>query len=139
MSPASVGIGLTTTSTVPRAGQHNPIAYGSEGMVSAADPIAASIGIDVLKSGGNAVDAAIAVAGVENVTLPALCGVGGDVFAIIYESGSGRCTAINGSGVCAYRATPEYFLEHGFRKMPTSGLHSVAVPGAVHAIRDACE
>ena len=133
MSLASRGIGLSTPGNVPRAGQHNPIAYGSEGMISAADPIAASIGIDILRSGGNAVDAAIAVAAVENVTLPAMCGLGGDVFAIVYEARTGRCTAINGSGVCAYRATPEYFLEHGFRKMPISGLDSVAVPGAVHA------
>ena len=102
-------------------------------MISAADPIAARVGIDVLESGGNAVDAAIAVASVENVTLPAMCGLGGDVFAIVYEASTGRCTAINGSGVCAYKATPEYFLERGLRKMPISGLYSVAVPGAVHA------
>ena len=133
MSLASGGIGLLTPGSVPRAGQHNPIAYGSEGMISAADPIAAGIGIDILRSGGNAVDAAIAVAAVENVTLPAMCGLGGDVFAIIYEADTGMCTAVNGSGVCGYRATPEYFLEHGFRKMPTAGLDSVAVPGAVHA------
>ena len=133
MSLASGGIGLRTTGSVPRAGQHSPIAYGSEGMISAADPIAARVGIDVLESGGNAVDAAIAVASVENVTLPAMCGLGGDVFAIVYEASTGRCTAINGSGVCAYKATPEYFLERGLRKMPISGLYSVAVPGAVHA------
>ena len=133
MSLASGGIGLRTTGSVPRAGQQSPIAYGSEGMISAADPIAARVGIDVLESGGNAVDAAIAVASVENVTLPAMCGLGGDVFAIVYEASTGRCTAINGSGVCAYKATPEYFLERGFRKMPISGLYSAAVPGAVHA------
>ena len=133
MSLASEGIGLSTQGNVPRAGQHNPIAFGSEGMVSTADPIAARVGIDVLRTGGNAADAAIAIAAVENVTLPAMCGLGGDVFAILYDARTGRCTAFNGSGVCAYRATPEYFLERGFRKMPTTGLHSVAVPGAVHA------
>ncbi len=133
MSVVLRGLGLRTTEIVPNSTEHGPIAFAGEGMVSAAEPLAATIGLEVLKSGGNAVDAAIAIAAAKNVTMPAMCGLGGDVFAIVYKAETGRLTAVNGSGVAPYRLSRDYLVERGYRKMPLRGLLSVSVPGAVHA------
>lgn len=117
----------------PSPWQHRSMAMAAGGMVASASPLASLVGVEVMKAGGNAVDAAIAVAGVLNVTLPMMCGLGGDVFMIVYSAKTGRLEALNGSGVGAYAATREYYLDRGFKKMPLFGVHSVAVPGAVDA------
>ena len=115
----------------PTPTQHGVIAMGTRGMVATAHPLSALVGMNVLMRGGNAVDAAIATAAVECVVLPAMCGLGGDAFAIVYEARSGQLTAINGSGIAPATATRDYFVSHGYKKMPLYGMLSVAVPGAV--------
>ena len=110
-----------------------PRVFGTNGMVATAHPLATSTGIQVLANGGNAVDAAIAVAAAQNVLLPASCGLGGDVFAIVYESRSGQLYAFNGSGAAASGATPEFYRSQGYQTMPLSGIHAASVPGAVDA------
>ena len=87
----------------------------------------------MLQRGGNAFDAAIAVAGVEWLTLPAMCGLGGDMFAVLYDARSDRLAAINGSGEAARRASRDYYVSQGLRTMPLDGWHAAAVPGAPHA------
>jgi gamma-glutamyltranspeptidase/glutathione hydrolase len=107
--------------------------YGTHGMVASASPRAVAAGLDILKRGGNAFDAALAVASVEWVTLPASCGLGGDVFAVFYSAKDDRVGAINGSGMSAMQATRDYYVHQGLDHMPLTGWHAAAVPGAPHA------
>lgn len=103
------------------------------GLVCSASPLAGSIGANVLKSGGNAFDAAIAVAAAEAVVLPPMCGIGGEVFALLYESSSGKVYDITGSGRAPKNATAEYFTSKGYTKMPPEGPLTPTVPGELHA------
>jgi gamma-glutamyltranspeptidase/glutathione hydrolase len=102
-------------------------------MVASASPEAAAAGLRVLMAGGNAFDAAIATALVEGLTLPASCGLGGDMFAVLHDARTGTVHGINGSGVAPRRASRDYYVSRGHSTMPLSGIHSVSVPGAPHA------
>ncbi len=105
-----------------------------QGAVSSAHPLATSVGLSVLQDGGNAVDAAIAMAAATSVLMPHMCGPGGDAFILIYDAASGRTTAIMGSGQAPRAATRQAILDRGYGpKMPLFGALSVAVPGAVDA------
>ena len=108
-----------------------PEAFGLRGMVASAHPAAALIGNSVLERGGNAFDAAIAVAAAEGVVLPMMCGLGGDAFVVLYDAKRRETVALNGSGVAAAGATREYYTSRGLKKMPIEGVHSAGVPGAV--------
>lgn len=104
------------------------------GVVSSAHPLASYIGVEVLESGGNAVDAAIAANAVLAVTQPHMCGLGGDVFYLTYMSRERRVNFLNGSGRAAKRATIEFYIEQGLRSIPQRGLLScITVPGCVDA------
>ena len=111
--------------------KQRPEAFGVRGMVASAHPAAAFIGLSVLQGGGNAFDAAIAVAAAEGVVLPMKCGVGGDAFVILHDAAKRETVAFNGSGVAASGATQDYYASRGHKKMPFVGVHSVSVPGAV--------
>jgi gamma-glutamyltranspeptidase/glutathione hydrolase len=121
--------------TAPAAGpwrpERRPEAFGARGLVASAHPAAALIGMTVLKRGGNAFDAAIAVAAAEGVLLPMMCGLGGDAFVVCYDGRRRETIAFNGSGVAAAGASRDYYVSRGFRTMPLDGVHAVAVPGAV--------
>lgn len=104
---------------------------GLRGMVASAHPVAAAIGISVLQQGGNAIDAALAVAAAEGVVLPASCGLGGDAFVLVYDPKTGETTGFNGSGVAGAKATRERYADAGLTTMPLDGIHSISVPGAV--------
>lgn len=115
-----------------------PVVYGKRGMICSNSPLAASAGLRVLQQGGNAFDAALAVAAVETVTLVPLCGLGGDSFILVHEAASGpssigKVTGINSSGVAAAGATSDYYWAQGHKTMPLEGPHAVAVPGEVAA------
>ena len=118
---------------------NRPDVRGTSGAVSAGHPLAAAAGHDVLRRGGNAMDAAIAMAGVLAVVRPHMNGVGGDAFALYYEAESGRVYAMNGSGRAGALATPALFAERGLDEMPGNGPLSVSVPGAVAAWVDALD
>src|SRR5215470_16836708 len=109
------------------------LVYGCHGMICSNSPLAASVGIKVLAEGGNAFDAALAVAAVETVTLVPMCGLGGDSFVLLYEARTGKMTGINSSGVAATGATVEYYRSQGYRTMPLDGPHAISVPGEVAA------
>src|SRR5262245_21892218 len=109
------------------------LVYGCRGMICSNSPLAASVGIKVLQEGGNAFDAALAVAAVETVTIVSACGLGGDAFVLLYEATTGKLTGVNSSGVAATGATAEYYRSQGHRVMPLDGPHAVSVPGEVAA------
>ncbi len=116
---------------------NRPEVRGVSGAVSAGHPLAAAAGHEVLRRGGNAMDAAIAMAGVLAVVRPHMNGVGGDAFALYYDAATGQVHAMNGSGRAGALATPELFAEREIDRMPGNGPLSVSVPGAVAAWVDA--
>jgi gamma-glutamyltranspeptidase/glutathione hydrolase len=109
------------------------LVYGLRGIVCSNSPIAASAGIKVMQEGGNAFDAALAVAAVEAVTIVPACGLGGDSFVLLYEAASGKVTGINSSGVATSGARADYYRSLGHQTMPIDGPHSISVPGEVAA------
>ncbi|HEV8675368.1 MAG TPA: gamma-glutamyltransferase [Methylomirabilota bacterium] len=123
--------GAWTLATADRQPERRPEAFGLRGMVASAHPVAAVVGVGVLRQGGNAFDAAIAVAAAEGVLLPMMCGLGGDAFVVLHDARRRELVALNGSGPAAAGATRDYYVSRGFRQMPLDGIHAVAVPGAV--------
>jgi gamma-glutamyltranspeptidase/glutathione hydrolase len=104
------------------------------GMVATSQPLAAQAGLQILKNGGNAIDAAVATAAVMNVVEPGSAGIGGDVFVIAWLAKEKRLVALNGSGRAPTGATPEHMAVRGATKeMPQHGIDSATVPGAVDA------
>ncbi len=119
------------TSPTQRVRRHRPLAMGASAMVSSAHSMASMIGIDVLRSGGNAIDAAIAVNAALNVTQSGQCGIGGDLFALVYIKREGRVRFLNASGRSPASADPEQLVNEGAKHLPQRGIRSVTVPGCV--------
>ncbi len=104
------------------------------GMVATSQPLAAQAGLQILKSGGNAIDAAVATAAVMNVVEPGSAGIGGDVFVIAWLAKEKKLVALNGSGRAPSGATPGHLAERGaVKQMPQHGIDSATAPGAVDA------
>jgi len=102
------------------------------GVVATSQPLAAQAGLQILKSGGNAFDAAVATAAVLNLVEPESTGIGGDVFVLAWVAKEKKLIALNGSGRAPSGATPAHMAERGFTKeMPAHGIDSATVPGAV--------
>jgi gamma-glutamyltranspeptidase / glutathione hydrolase len=103
-----------------------------QGVVATSQPLGAQAGLDILKRGGNAIDAAVAAAAVMNVVEPGSAGIGGDMFAIVWLEREKQLIAINGSGRAPSGATLQHLAERGFKAaMPEHGIDSATVPGAV--------
>ena len=111
--------------------RHRGTVLSARGMVSSAHPLASLAGARVLADGGNAYDAALAMAGVTAVVLPAMCGLGGDAFAVVHDATTRTWTAYMGSGVGPDGADVAFFRDRGRSALPIAGPLSVAVPGAV--------
>lgn len=108
--------------------------YAPGGAVAAADHLAASAGLAMLQRGGNAVDAAIAAAAVMAVTSPHMCGLGGDLFALVVEQGRDP-VALNASGRAGSGADPGRLRAEGAREMPfLRDIRAVTVPGCVDGL-----
>src|SRR6185295_1007276 len=101
------------------------------GIVAASQPLAARAGVQILERGGNAVDAAIAANAVMGVVEPEMNGIGGDLFAIVYDARTGTLHGLNASGWSPAALTPAFLGSRGIDAMPATGIHSVTVPGAV--------
>src|SRR3954464_9302325 len=101
------------------------------GIVASEHPFASQAGAHILAQGGNAIDAAIAANAVMGVVGPMANGIGGDLFAIVYEAKSGKLYGLNASGWAPAGLTRQLLETKGFSKMPQSGIYSVTVPGAV--------
>jgi gamma-glutamyltranspeptidase/glutathione hydrolase len=125
--------------TMPRPGDRpaaNPystrsVSLGRNGMIATSQSLASAAGLKVLQDGGNAIDAAVTAAAVLAVIEPSMTGIGGDLFAIVYDARTGTLRALNASGRSAYAATPEAYAKRGQTRMPGSGVLSVTVPGVV--------
>ncbi|MEM7234864.1 MAG: gamma-glutamyltransferase [Planctomycetota bacterium] len=102
------------------------------GMVCSSQTLASEAGVAVLRQGGNAFDAAVAVAAALNVVEPMSTGIGGDMFVLAWSAKEKRLVGLNGSGRSAKTATLDHFRKLGFDKIPTFGPHTVTVPGAFH-------
>jgi gamma-glutamyltranspeptidase / glutathione hydrolase len=100
-------------------------------MVASAHPQVSLAGAAALSSGGNAYDAALAMAGMAAVALPAMCGVGGDAFAVVHDGPRRTWTAYMGSGVGPDGVDVQFARDRGMTALPIDGPLSVAVPGAV--------
>jgi gamma-glutamyltranspeptidase/glutathione hydrolase len=107
-------------------------AVAGEAMVASSHPLAALTGIEVLRTGGNAVDAAIAASGVLCVAEPQMTGIGGDCF-VLYAPKSGPVLALNGAGVAPMAATVDWYVAAGMGEIPPENPHAVTIPGAVDA------
>jgi gamma-glutamyltranspeptidase/glutathione hydrolase len=101
------------------------------GVVAAEQPIAARAGTAILERGGNAVDAAVAANAAMGLVAPMMDGIGGDLFAIVYDAKTNKAYGLNASGWAPKRLTVEFLKSKGYVSMPSTGIHSVTVPGAV--------
>ncbi|MGZ8454665.1 MAG: gamma-glutamyltransferase, partial [Candidatus Binatia bacterium] len=108
-----------------------PVIMGQNGMVSSGHYLASLAGVEILKEGGNAVDAALAAAFVSAVVKPETSGPGGDLFALVSMKKSGKVEALNASGPAPAKASIEEFHRRGLKSIPQYGPLAIAVPGAV--------
>ncbi|MEK6302187.1 MAG: gamma-glutamyltransferase [Acidobacteriota bacterium] len=106
------------------------IVRAQHGMVASSQPLASQTGLDVLKRGGNAVDAAIAMAAVLNVTEPMMTGIGGDAFMLVYSAKTKELKGLNASGRAPRALTLEHFNKKALRTVPETGMEPITVPGA---------
>jgi len=136
---ASAGVAalaLTFVSTPAQAATLGPTAFGYGGAVSTVDPTATAVGLEVLRRGGNAVDAAVATAATLGVTEPFSAGIGGGGFFVYYDAKSGTVHTIDGREAGPADMTPDYFvnpatgLPYDFQEARVSGL-SVGAPGTL--------
>jgi gamma-glutamyltranspeptidase/glutathione hydrolase len=101
------------------------------GMACTSQPLATQAALDILKSGGNAIDAAIAANAVLGLVEPTGNGMGGDLFAIVWDAKSQKLYGLNASGRSPYDLTLDYFKDNGYEKIPSLGPLPVSVPGCV--------
>jgi len=126
---------FSTTSTL-RAQRPTTLAgrstvYAPHAAVATSQPLASTAGLEVLRQGGNAVDAAVAAAAVLAVTEPHMTGIGGDMFAIVWLAKEQKLVALNASGRAGSLMTRETLQSRGFRPGSQQGIMSVTVPGAL--------
>ncbi len=115
------GLGFATRSEV----------IAQHGMAATSQPLATQVALDILKQGGNAIDAAIAANALLGLVEPTGNGMGGDLFAIVWDAKSKKLYGLNASGRSPKSLTREYFVKNGYKKIPAHGPLPVSVPGAV--------
>lgn len=101
------------------------------GMACTSQPLATQVALDILKQGGNAIDAAIAANATLGLVEPTGNGLGGDIFAIVWDAKTKKLYGLNGSGRSPKSLTLDYFIEKGYKKIPSHGPLPVSVPGCV--------
>jgi gamma-glutamyltranspeptidase / glutathione hydrolase len=111
--------------------QTRSMVISRDGIVATESPLAAQAGVRILEHGGNAVDAAIATNAMMGVVEPMMNGVGGDLFAIVYDAKANKLYGLNASGWAPKGLTIEYLQKQGIRSMPQQGVNAITVPGAV--------
>src|SRR6266851_3810629 len=129
-SVAASGLIITPLAAEDRT-QARSMVISQYGIVAAEQPIAARAGTAVLERGGNAVDAAVAANAAMGLVAPMMNGIGGDLFAMVYEAKTNTVYGLNASGWAPKGLTPDFLLGKGILHMPYTGIHSATVPGAV--------
>lgn len=122
-------VATLTVSPIAQTSTWRPVVLSDTGMVSSGHALASEAGVRILKSGGNAIDAAVAAWAVQGLTEPEMTGIGGDMFMLIYLAKTGEVKFINGTGVSPMAANVDFYKGKG--GIPSDGILSVAVPGAV--------
>jgi gamma-glutamyltranspeptidase / glutathione hydrolase len=107
------------------------VTIASNGIVAASHPLAAQIGLDILKQGGNAMDAAIATSAAMGLMEPMSCGIGGDLFAIVWDAKSKKLHGLNANGAAPQLATIAEYHKRKYDEIPEIGPLSWSVPGCV--------
>ena len=105
----------------------------TDAMVATSHPLATFAALEMLRGGGNAMDAAVCAAAVQAVVEPQSTGIGGDCFVLFCPRGEGTVLAFNGSGRAPKAATVDWYAAQGFQQIPSYGSHSVTIPGAIDA------
>jgi gamma-glutamyltranspeptidase / glutathione hydrolase len=129
-----LAIAMTSAGQIANAqdrSQTRSMVISRNGIVAAESPLAAQAGAKILERGGNAVDAAIATNAMMGVVEPMMNGIGGDLFAIVYDAKSNKLYGLNASGWAPKGLTIEYLQKQGIRSMPQHGVNAITVPGAV--------
>ena len=111
--------------------QTRSMVVSQNGIVAAESPLSAQAGVRMLEAGGNAVDAAIATNAMMGVVSPMMNGIGGDLFAIVYDAKANKLYGLNSSGWAPKALTIEFLRKQGLREMPQTGVNSITVPGTV--------
>jgi gamma-glutamyltranspeptidase/glutathione hydrolase len=111
--------------------QTRSMVISQNGIVAAESPLAAQAGVRILESGGNAVDAAIATNAMMGVVSPMMNGIGGDLFAIVYDAKANKLYGLNASGWAPKALTIDYLHKQGLRNMPQHGVDAITVAGTV--------
>ncbi|MEI8384113.1 MAG: gamma-glutamyltransferase [Planctomycetota bacterium] len=111
--------------------QSRSVVVAKHGLVATSHPLAAQTGLDILKAGGNAIDAAIATNAMLGVVEPMSCGIGGDLFVIYWDNKSQKLYGLNASGRSPYGLTREVFQKKSLKQIPENGPLSWSVPGCV--------
>ncbi|WP_374058379.1 gamma-glutamyltransferase [Bacillus aquiflavi] len=121
--------------------KYSQVDVGKDGMVATAHPLASEIGADVLRKGGNAVDAAVAIQFALNVVEPMMSGIGGGGFMMVYDNETKKTTIINSRERAPAGATPDMFLDKNGKPIPFSirstGGSAVGVPGTLKGLEEA--
>ncbi|RNB85840.1 gamma-glutamyltransferase [Brevibacillus fluminis] len=107
------------------------VVHAPNGMVASSQPLASAAGLRILLQGGNAFDAAVATAAALTVVEPMQTGLGGDMFALLYNQKNKKVEALNGSGRAPQKATRDFYRSKGFSSMPERGILSITTPGTV--------
>jgi gamma-glutamyltranspeptidase/glutathione hydrolase len=116
--------------------QSRSVVVAEHGIVATSQPLAAQVGLDILKRGGNAVDAAIAANAALGVVEPMSCGIGGDLFVIYWNAKTGKLSGLNASGRSPYDLNRDILRKQGLRQVPGTGPLSWSVPGCVAGWED---
>jgi gamma-glutamyltranspeptidase / glutathione hydrolase len=126
-----VALGIVGAAMGQDRSQGRSMVISRGGIVAAESPLAAQAGVRMLERGGNAVDAAIATNAMMGVVEPMMNGIGGDLFAIVYDAKANKLYGLNASGWAPRGLTIEFLRKQGIREMPQHGVNAITVPGAV--------
>ncbi|HEV3136756.1 MAG TPA: gamma-glutamyltransferase family protein, partial [Pirellulales bacterium] len=116
--------------------QSRSVVFAQHGIVAASQPLAAQAGLEILRQGGNAADAAIATNAMLGLVEPMSCGIGGDLFCIYWDNKTQKLYGLNGSGRSPYKLNRDVFRKAGLSAIPGEGLLCWSVPGCVAGWED---
>jgi gamma-glutamyltranspeptidase / glutathione hydrolase len=136
VAPFLIGLAVPPRAGGQAAPPMRPDVAGWEVAVTSDHPLASAAGAEVLRKGGNAIDAAVTMAAVLSVVRPHMNGPGGDGFILYRDARTGKVYALNGSGAAGSNARPDFFTSRKLDSVPYQGIMSVSVPGAVRMWED---